>query len=171
MISEGTEAIEAWDYPLDDVSIRTDLRTIPEVIRRIRKGFYTVNFPKAPVWGDQRQSVLIESVLMRLPLAVFYLSENHDGKQEVMDGVQRLVALQRFFENKLALDLDRDELRGKTFGTMTPKLQNRFEGTMLTLHIIDSKIPDRVKMDIFDRINGSGRHSQYPGAVPLCQRS
>jgi len=153
-IAEVEGDFRARDYPLDSLSIRSDLRTLREVIRQVRKGFYIMDFPEDLVWDEQRQSRLIESVLMRIPLPIFYLSENPDGKQVVMDGRQRLTTFQRFFENKLPLHLERDELRGKTFDELPPKLQNRFEDTMLTVHIVDAKVPDYVKLDIITRITG-----------------
>jgi hypothetical protein len=145
------------DYPLDDLSIRTETRTIHDVVvRRIGKGFYIMDpdFQRDFVWDEQRQSRLIESVLMRIPLPVFYLAENPDGKIVVVDGLQRLTTFQRFLENKLRLQLDNTELRGKTFDELPPKLQNRLEDTQITLYIIDSKVPDHARLDIFERVNG-----------------
>ena len=106
------------------------------------------------VWGVERQSRLIESVLMRIPLPVFYLAENPDGKLVVVDGLQRLTTFQRFLENKLPLQLENSELKGKTFDDLPPKLQNRIEDTQITLYIIDAKVPDRARLDIFERVNG-----------------
>ena len=34
-----------------------------------------------------------------------------------------------------------------------PKLQTRLEDTNLTLYLIDSKVPEQAKLDIFDRVN------------------
>ncbi|MFS8065730.1 MAG: DUF262 domain-containing protein [Byssovorax sp.] len=162
--SEQAESIEGldseislWDYPLDSVSIRTEMRTIHEVvIRRIQKGFYIMDpdFQREFVWGEERQSRLIESVLMRIPLPVFYLAENPDGKLVVVDGLQRLTTFERFLEDKLSLRLENPELKNKTFSSLIPKLQNRIEDTQITLYIIDAKVPDRARLDIFERVNG-----------------
>jgi hypothetical protein len=54
-------------------------------------------FQRRKVWDDARSSRLIESVLLEVPLPVFYLAENSDGSQEVIDGQQRLNAFFRFF--------------------------------------------------------------------------
>ncbi len=155
---EGLEpASSAWDYPLDSLTIRTETRTIHEVVtRRISKGFYIMDpdFQRDFVWDIERQSRLIESVLMRIPLPVFYLAENPDGKLVVVDGLQRLTTFQRFLGDKLKLQLKNPDLKDKKFGELTPKLQNRFEDTQITLYIIDSKVPDRARLDIFERVNG-----------------
>jgi hypothetical protein len=52
--------------------------------------------------------------------------------------------------------LDNPELAGKRFADLPPKLQNRIEDAQLTLYLIDAKVPERVRLDIFERVN-SGR--------------
>ena len=155
---EGLDpATNLWDYPLDSLTIRAETRTIHDVVvRRIEKGFYIMDpdFQRDFVWDEERQSRLIESVLMRIPLPVFYVAENPDGKLVVVDGLQRLTTFQRFIGDKLALQLKNPDLKGKTFGQLLPKFQNRIEDTQITLYLIDSKVPDRARLDIFERVNG-----------------
>jgi len=142
-------------YPLDSLLIRTDQRTVHDVLRRTEKGFFILDpeFQRDFVWEPQRQSRLIESILMRIPLPVFYLAENPDGKLVVVDGLQRLSTLRRFVAGELKLNLDNPELNGRTFATLPPKLQNRVEDSQLTLYIVDAKVPERVRLDIFERVN------------------
>ncbi len=145
-------------YPVDSLLIRTDQRTVHDVLRREQQGYFILDpdFQRAFVWEPERQSRLIESLLMRIPLPVFYLAENQDGKLVVVDGLQRLSTLKRFIANQQELLLDNPDLKGKTFETLPPKFQNRIEDAQLTLYIIDAKVPDRVRLDIFERVN-SGR--------------
>ena len=84
---------ESWgDYPLDDLLIRQENRTIHDVIRRIDKSAYVMDpdFQRDFIWLDDKQSKLIESVIMRIPLPVFYLAEDAEGRMIVVDGLQRL---------------------------------------------------------------------------------
>ena len=46
------------------------------------------------------------------------------------------------------------DLNGKQFVNLAPKLQNRIEDCNLTLYVIDSKAPERARLDIFERVNG-----------------
>jgi hypothetical protein len=138
------------------VLIRTEHRTIGDVLRRIDDEFIVLDpeFQRDFVWSEDRQSRLIESVLMRIPLPVFYFAENEDGKLVVVDGLQRLTSFRRFLKGELKLELLKSkELHGKTIGGLSKKLQNRFEDGQLTLFLIDAKAPDRVRMDIFERVN------------------
>lgn len=144
------------DYPLDDLLIRQESRTVYDVVRRIKNGQYVLDpdFQRDFIWPDDKQSKLIESVILRIPLPVLYLAEDAEGKMIVVDGLQRLSTFTRFLHDELALcKLDRDDLNGKRFSDLTSKLQNRLEDCNLIIYTIDSKVPDRAKLDIFDRVN------------------
>lgn len=144
------------EYPLDSLMIRNESRTVHDVLRRIEKDQFILDpdFQRAFVWEEERQSRLIESVLLRIPLPVMYLAENPDGKLVVVDGLQRLTTFQRFVGNKLRLDLQHEDLKGRRFRDLDMRLQNRIEDTNLILYIIDAKVPERVRLDIFERVNG-----------------
>lgn len=161
---EGLDTIHSagWgEYPLDAVFVRTDQRTVGEVVKRIRAKRYDLNpeFQRDFVWKEDKQSRLIESCLMRIPLPVLYVAEATDGRIVVVDGLQRLSTFQRFLDNKLRLSFakaDEDQphpLEGQFFKDLELKLQERVEDTQLTLYILDSKAPERAKLDIFERVN------------------
>lgn len=144
------------EYPIDTVLIRNENRTVHDVLRRIEKGSFIMDpdFQRDFVWPDDKQSKLIESVLMRIPLPVFYLAENSQGRMIVVDGLQRLSTFRRFVDNELKLKLSHQpELNRKTFAMLSPKLQNRVEDCNLILYLIDAKVPQRALLDIFERVN------------------
>jgi len=144
------------DYPIDTLLIRNENRTVFDILRRIDKGFFVMDpdFQRDFIWRDEVQSKLIESVLMRIPLPVFYLAEDEQGHMIVVDGLQRLSTFQRFHQDELRLKLPKQAmLDGKVFSELTPKLQNRLEDCNLTLYIIDTKVPERARLDIFERVN------------------
>jgi len=66
-----------------------------------------------------------------------------------------LTTLQRFFSGDLRLDLeDRSDLHRKTFNELDTRLQNRVEDCQLHFYIIDHNVPERARLDIFERVNG-----------------
>jgi hypothetical protein len=162
----STEAVEGYeqpapggwvDYPLDELAIRDERRTAEDVVRRIEKGRFVLDpdFQRGFVWDKKKQSRLIESILMRIPLPVFYVAEDDEGRLVVVDGRQRLTTLQRFLSGSLRLDLeDRQELHRKNFADLDPRLQNRVEDCQLHFYIIDHGVPERARLDIFERVNG-----------------
>jgi hypothetical protein len=106
------------DFPIDTLLIRNETRTAFEVVRRIEGGGYIMNpdFQRDFIWDREKQSKLIESVVMRIPLPVFYLAEDPQGKIIVVDGLQRLSTFQAFLANKFALKLPEQQLlNGKRF--------------------------------------------------------
>ena len=166
----------SWgDYPIDALHIRHETRTIHDVIRRIDQSFYIMDpdFQRDFIWTADKQSKLIESVVMRIPLPVFYMAEDDEGRMVVVDGLQRLTTFKRFVKDALPLDLPaQSELHGKRFSELSPKLQNRVEDCNLILYIIDSKVPERARLDIFERVNGGApltrqqmRNCLYMGAA------
>lgn len=148
----------SWgDYPLDDLLIRHENRTIHDVIRRIDQSNYVMDpdFQRDFIWPEDKQSKLIESVIMRIPLPVFYMAEDDQGRMVVVDGLQRLSTFRRFITDELRLKLpDRLELNGLRFSDLSSKIQNRVEDSNLIFYIIDSKVPERARLDIFERVNG-----------------
>lgn len=143
-------------YPIDTLLIRNENRTVHDVLRRIEKGTFVMNpdFQRDFIWGDDKQSKLIESVLMRVPLPVFYLGEDEEGRMVVVDGLQRLSTFRRFVNNSLKLTLpEQKELDKQYFRDLSPKLQNRIEDCNLILYVIDAKVPEQARLDIFDRVN------------------
>ena len=148
--------IALGEYPLDTMLIRNESRTIYDVLRRIGQGQFIMDpdFQRDFIWPVDKQSKLIESVLMRIPLPVFYIAENEDGHMVVVDGLQRLSTFKNFVDGGLRLRLpSRPDLNGRQFIELSPLLQNRIEDCNLTLYVIDSKAPEQARLDIFDRVN------------------
>jgi hypothetical protein len=150
------------DYPLDAVFVRTEPRTVGYVVDRIERERYILDpdFQRDFVWGVTKQSKLIESCIMRIPLPVFYVAEAPDGRIIVVDGLQRLTTFYRFIHNQFRLtglgssDPEATHpLDGKHFKDLSVTLQERVMETPLTMYILDAKAPERARLDIFERVN------------------
>lgn len=167
---EGIEGLDisesvGWgDYPLDSVFVRTEQRTVGDVVKRIKAGRYVLDpdFQRDFVWSPKQQSRLIESCLMRIPLPVLYVAEADNGRIIIVDGLQRLTTFTRYLNNEFALsrlgngggETSQEKLlTGKRFDDLPINLQERVEDTQLTLYILDAKAPQRAKLDIFERVN------------------
>lgn len=178
---EGVDAFDGgWgDYPLDAVFVRTEPRNVGDVVERIdRKRFILdPDFQRDFVWPVPKQSKLIESAIMRIPLPVFYVAEAPDGRIIVVDGLQRLTTFYRFMRNQFRLSGlgqpgKEHPLDGKLFKDLSVALQERVADTPLTMYILDAKAPERAKLDIFERVNSGEpltrqqmRNALYNGAA------
>ena len=161
-VEEDVEGLDSaagsWgDYPIDELLIRHDHRTVHDVLRRIERNSYVMNpdFQRDFIWSEDKQSKLIESVIMRIPLPVFYMAEDEQGRAIVVDGLQRLSTFKNYIGDGFRLRLpDRPELNGRRFKELSTKYQNRVEDCNLIFYIIDAKAPPRARLDIFERVNG-----------------
>jgi hypothetical protein len=155
---------DGWgEYPLDAVFVRTEQRSVSEVVKRIDSNRYILDpdFQRDFVWPNQKQSKLIESCIMRIPLPVFYVAEAPDGRIIVVDGLQRLTTFSRFINNQLKLQglasggdgNGSHALEGRYFKDLPLGLQERVQDTQLIMYILDAKAPERARLDIFDRVN------------------
>ena len=81
-----------------------------------------------------------------------------DGTKQVVDGRQRISAILNFLNNKFSLkDLKiLPQCNGKKFSELDSKMQGIFEDYQLSFYIIQPPTPERVKYDIFDRVNRGG---------------
>ena len=61
------------------------------------------DYQRRPRWSSEKQSALIESMLLNIPVPPIYLYENAAARYEVMDGQQRINAIRDFFSNQLEL--------------------------------------------------------------------
>ena len=116
------------------------------------------DFQRGNVWNIRQRSELIESIIMGIPLPIIYLFESIDGRKQVVDGRQRITAIIDFLNDKLRLtDLKiLGSLNGCTFSRLEPKLQGIVEDYQLLAYVIQPPTAERVKYDIFDRVNRGG---------------
>lgn len=116
------------------------------------------DFQRNEVWKRNQQSELIESVLMGLPLPTIYLFENKIGDLLVVDGRQRLTAFFSFMDDKFPLkNLSiMTHINGKKFSQLEAKQISKLEDFQLITQVIKPPTPDRIKFDIFDRVNRGG---------------
>lgn len=123
------------------------------------------DFQRHPdLWDDRKQSRLIESLMIRIPLPTFYFDSADDDKLIVVDGLQRLYAIKRFMvldendEKRLRLtDLEYlKEYEGKKFEELPPNMQRRIKTQTLMTYVIRPGTPEKVRTSIFTRINTGG---------------
>lgn len=157
--------------PYDPKLIRVDTRnlSVALVYDMMKNEDIDLNpdFQRNFVWKSiTDKSRLIESMLLRIPLPVFYFSETQNGILQVVDGLQRLTVIRDFMDNRFALkNLEYlGELNGKHYNkkdvpdkSLPNDYRRRIDLTQLVCNIIDSQSPQKVKYDIFKRINTVGK--------------
>ena len=90
-------------YDPDKVDIISNIMTISLLLDRIKNKEIDLNPDfqrKAGLWDDTKKSRLIESILIKVPLPVFYFDSRIDEKWSIVDGLQRITTLNEFIVKK-----------------------------------------------------------------------
>ncbi|WP_411348666.1 DUF262 domain-containing protein [Paenibacillus sp. WLX2291] len=147
-------------YPDITIKVDRDQYSVFELKRKHGRNLVVLDpdFQRSDVWEVIQRSELIESVLMGIPLPIFYLSENKSGQLVVVDGKQRLTTFFKFFDNDFALKGLKilKVVEGKRFKELDQNLQSKLEDYQIIAQVIKPPTPDRVMFDIFDRVNRGG---------------
>ena len=172
---EGELPVEPFNPK--DIVIEVKPVTIETVLRRLKQKTLRLapDFQRGNVWNLDRKSRLIESLMLNIPIPIFYVSADDQGVWSVVDGLQRLSAIKEFIVDK-SYKLTGLEYWGKSFDKHSidelPPLQyNQIMETVFQFVIISPSTPEKVKRNIFKRINTGGmplsaqeiRHALYTG--------
>ena len=129
----------------------------------------------AGIWRTQRKSRLIESLLLRIPIPVFYFSADEDDNWSVVDGLQRTTTIHEYVCGRFPLQgLEYlNKFDGKSYQELPRAMQRRIDETQLIANVIQPGTPEEVTFNIFSRINTGGmtltgqeiRHAMNRGPV------
>lgn len=110
-------------------------------------------------WRDDKQSSLIESFLLNVPVPPIYLSEEDYGSYSVIDGKQRITAITRFITGKLKITGAKEltEINGLYFNDLPASIQNalKIRPYIRAITILRQSDPE-LKYEVFLRLNTAG---------------
>jgi len=139
--------------------------TIETIDGQINKGNIDLQpgFQRRAAWDDKRKSRLIESIIVGMPVPNIVLAENkdHRGRFIVIDGKQRLLAINDFLKGEYRLrGLDiRKDLNDKAFSTLPIADREFLENSTLRSTVIKNWSDENFLYSIFFRLNS--------GSLPL----
>lgn len=146
-------------YPLEKIRIEKGRMSLFEIKRRVERKDIQLdpNFQRQSVWNDKQKSELIESILMGIPIPVFYFFESKDAKIQIIDGRQRITTAIEFMNDEFKLGkLNIIKVSGRKFSDLDALWQRKIEDYQIDTYIIQPPTPEKIKFDIFDRVNRGG---------------
>lgn len=139
--------------------------TIETIDMQINKGNIDLQpgFQRRVAWDDVRKSRLIESIIVGMPVPNIVLAENkdHRGRFIVIDGKQRLVAINDFLKGSYKLKgLDiRDDLNEASYDDLPAEDKEYLDNSTLRSTVIKNWRDENFLYAIFYRLNS--------GSLPL----
>ena len=162
----------------EDIKIRTRPLLVGQLVRRIQDCSLDLSpdFQRLRgIWDYTRRSRLIESLLLRIPIPVFYVAANTQDDWQVVDGLQRMSTIHDFVMGKFPLTRMEylAQFEGKRHDDLPRLMQRRIDETELIVNVIEPSTPPEVMFNVFVRINTLGmvlnkqelRHALHPGPV------
>jgi hypothetical protein len=147
--AQASLVLQMSDMPLQAISTMVEHGAVdiqPKYQRRER-------------WGIEKQSALIESFLINVPVPPVYLSEDEYGQYSVIDGKQRITAIHRFLSGEYSLTglEELPELIGRTFKQLPPELRQTLTVRPYLRVVTLLKQSDKeLKYEVFRRLNTGG---------------
>ncbi|MFW3895959.1 DUF262 domain-containing protein [Pseudomonas bharatica] len=130
----------------------------------------TPEYQRHFVWNQERQSQLIESILLGIPVPSLFMATNEDSSWEVIDGLQRLTTIVNFIgetaiigkisqESKplILKGLEKlDTLNGLTYQQIPKSIQLMFMTRPIRVTVLNDRSDFSLRFDLFERLNTGG---------------
>lgn len=147
--------------------------SIKEVISMVSDGLINIapEYQRQFRWGEDRQSNLIESLFLGIPVPNLFMATNADGTWELIDGVQRVSTILSFAgkeeeRNKLNSKSIKElrlvglkklaDFNDKKFLDLPLDVQTKFKLTSIKVTTLSDKSDKEVRFDLFERLNRGG---------------
>lgn len=117
--------------------------------------FVVPSYQRAYTWEEERKSKFVESLLLGLPIPFLFFWEMPDGKLEIVDGSQRLRALQEFVLGDFRLgELEAlTALSNFSFSDLSESRQRKVRNRSIRGIVLNEHADEQARFDMFERIN------------------
>ncbi len=126
-------------------------------------------------WSEEKQSMLIESLILEMPLPPVFVVEAEDGNYELIDGLQRISTYLHFRYNDIIDELREEfcgkrltsaltltgcdivqELNGFTFDDLPRAIQLKLKRNFIRVEVLRNETDTNIRYHMFKRLNTGG---------------
>ncbi|MEN2671089.1 DUF262 domain-containing protein [Herbaspirillum huttiense] len=146
--------------------------TVRQIYDMFREGAVKVppEYQRQFVWGTERESELIESIMLGIPVPSLFMATNSDSTWEIVDGVQRLSTIAHFMgeDTKILSLINRPSLlkisgleklsalNDISYVDLPKSIQLMFMTRPIRVTVLNDKSDLNVRFDLFERLNTGG---------------
>ncbi len=146
--------------------------TVRQIIDMIKEELIDIapEYQRHFVWDETRQSQLIESLILGIPVPNLFMATNRDSSWEVIDGLQRLTTIVNFVgDEKLINRINAkgtklkikgmeklDSLNGNFYEDLPKSIQLMFMTRPIRVTVLNDRSDFEVRYDLFERLNTGG---------------
>lgn len=159
----STEAVEEQinlqrkevDFDTREFTIEILVKKYLEDQEKDDNELFVPEYQREFVWDEIRQSRLVESIVLGLPIPIIFVAETKEGRLEIVDGSQRIRTLAEYLYGNLTLNgLERlTEMNGLVFQNLDKSRQRKIKNTPIRMVVLSEMATEQVKNDLFERIN------------------
>jgi Protein of unknown function DUF262 len=150
-----TEQKKTVDFDTREFTIEFLVQKYLTKIDQDENDIFVPEYQREFVWDDSRQSRLVESIVLGLPIPIIFLAEDTNGRLEIVDGSQRIRTLAAFLSNELTLeDLEKlTRLNGLQYKDLPESRKRKINNTPIRMIVLSEAASEGVRNDLFERIN------------------
>ena len=149
--------------------------TVKELINMVAEGILDIapDYQRQFRWDEDRQSSLVETIFLGIPVPSLFMATNSDGTWELIDGVQRISTIIHFAAseeewNKIYNGSEPYEpleltglkkltsFNGMRFSGLPYDIKLKFKLASIKATTLTDKSDKNVRFDLFERLNRGG---------------
>jgi hypothetical protein len=158
---------EKYEKGEQRIVTETNREKLPNFVDALKRNDYMEVRPfyqRRSRWDEIRQSKLIESFIINIPVPPVFLYEKAYSSYEVMDGQQRITAISDYYNNKFSLQgLDLwPELNGMKYADLPNKIRAGLDRRSISsIVLLKESAPEEedaifLRQLVFERLNTGG---------------
>jgi len=150
-----TEKRKTVDFDTREFTTEFLVKKYLQNIETDENDIFVPDYQREFVWDDERQSKLIESLVLGLPIPIIFLAEVENGRIEIVDGSQRIRTIAAFVNNELRIvGLETlTEMNDLMFEDLPLSRKRKINNIPIRTVVLSDATTEEVRNELFERIN------------------